>query len=467
MKRLVWTISGLDPSGGAGILADVRAIEALGAHAVAVVTALTVQDLERCDSVTPVAATELSRQIALLAVSMPPSVVKIGMLGSVENARVVAEFLRATRTTCVLDPVLASSSGRSFASDELREFIARELVPLAIVVTPNALEAAALGDCEAKAILLKGGHDASQDGFDSVVDHFRDAERGFSLATPRYEHAVRGTGCALASTIAAALANGQPLAEAVVTAKAQVARGIRLAESVSASERRVMRLLPWPVEGIDFPRIGPPGAFPPLERAIGFYPIVDRAAWVERLGPLGVPTMQIRIKDLAGPDLAREVRAAVRAAQTHDVRLFVNDHWRLAIEHGAYGVHLGQEDLAALSPSDLQALEVSGLRLGLSTHSYEELARALAAGPSYVALGPIFPTTLKSMRFAPQGARRLLEWKALIGDLAPLVAIGGITLESAPEVLAAGAEGIAVVSDVMQHATPEARARAWVARLKV
>ena len=189
--------------------------------------------------------------------------------------------------------------------------------------------------------------------------------------------------------------------------------------------------------------------------SIGFYPIVDRASWIGRLAPLGVPTIQLRIKELGGAELELEIAAAVRVGGT---RLYINDHWLLAIKHRAYGVHLGQEDLA---DADVAAIHAAGLRLGVSTHSYAELARALRLDPTYVALGPIFPTTLKSMPFAPQGVARIAEWKALAGAL-PVVAIGGISLAHAPALLAAGADGIAVVSDVMCAPDPEARARAWV-----
>jgi len=121
-------------------------------------------------------------------------------------------------------------------------------------------------------------------------------------------------------------------------------------------------------------------------------------------------------------------------------------------------LHLGQEDLAE---ADLGAIREAGLTLGISTHDDDELATALRAKPDYIALGPIFPTTLKSMRFAPQGIPKITEWKKRVGDI-PLIAIGGIKLEQAPEIFAAGADSIAVVSDVTQNSDPDARVRAWL-----
>jgi len=160
----------------------------------------------------------------------------------------------------------------------------------------------------------------------------------------------------------------------------------------------------------------------------------------------------------AGAALVTDALAATRGTQT---KLVVNDYWRAAIAAGAAHLHLGQEDLTELSDADLQAIRDAGLTLGLSTHDDLELETALRAKPNYVALGPIFPTTLKSMRFAPQGIPKITEWKRRIGDI-PLVAIGGIKLEQAGAIFAAGADSIAVVSDVTQNADPDARVRAWL-----
>ena len=189
-----------------------------------------------------------------------------------------------------------------------------------------------------------------------------------------------------------------------------------------------------------------------------FYPVVDSVAWVARLAALGVGTVQLRAKNLGDAVALQLVRDALAAVSGTPTRLVVNDYWRAAIVAGAKHLHLGQEDLV---DADLKAIRDAGLTLGLSTHDDEELATALRARPDYIALGPIFPTTLKSMRFAPQGIAKITEWKRRIGSL-PLVAIGGIKLEQAPAIFAAGADSIAVVSDVTGNADPDARVRAWL-----
>jgi thiamine-phosphate pyrophosphorylase len=189
-----------------------------------------------------------------------------------------------------------------------------------------------------------------------------------------------------------------------------------------------------------------------------FYPVVDSVAWVARLAKLGVGTVQLRAKDLDDGAALQIVTDALAVTKDTSTKLVVNDYWRAAVVAGARHLHLGQEDLAE---ADLGAIRDAGLTLGISTHDDEELATALRAKPDYIALGPIFPTTLKSMRFAPQGIPKITEWKKRIGSI-PLVAIGGIKLEQAAAIFAAGADSIAVVSDVTQHADPEARVRAWL-----
>jgi thiamine-phosphate pyrophosphorylase len=189
-----------------------------------------------------------------------------------------------------------------------------------------------------------------------------------------------------------------------------------------------------------------------------FYPVVDSVAWVARLALLGVGTIQLRAKNLSESDAVQTILDALEVIKGTQAELVVNDYWRAAIIAGARHIHLGQEDLAG---ADLHAIRTGGLTLGISTHDDDELAVALHAQPDYIALGPIFPTTLKSMRFAPQGIAKIGEWKKRIGDI-PLVAIGGIKLEQACEIYAAGADSIAVVSDVTQNADPDARVRSWL-----
>lgn len=190
-----------------------------------------------------------------------------------------------------------------------------------------------------------------------------------------------------------------------------------------------------------------------------FYPIVPDFGWARRLVPLGVRTLQLRYKGEDAREIRREIAETLELCIAHDCRLIVNDHWRAAIDVGADFVHLGQEDLAT---ADVATIKAAGVRLGISTHDPDELATALAADPDYIALGPIWETKLKAMRWAPQGLARITDWKRRIGAL-PLCAIGGITPERAPGVLSAGADSVAVITDFFTHADPEMRVRQWLA----
>lgn len=189
-----------------------------------------------------------------------------------------------------------------------------------------------------------------------------------------------------------------------------------------------------------------------------FYLIVDSFAWLLRLLPLGVKTVQLRIKNQPTDEIIRQTQQAMALCAQHGATLILNDYWQTAIDLGCDFVHLGQEDLAE---ADLAALRRANVRIGVSTHTPEELETALRARPDYVALGPIWPTLLKVMKYPPQGLARIGQWKKQIQAI-PLVAIGGLTPDRAPLVLQAGADSACVVTDVLTHADPESRSKEWL-----
>ncbi|HHX89154.1 MAG TPA: thiamine phosphate synthase [Paracoccus sp.] len=189
-----------------------------------------------------------------------------------------------------------------------------------------------------------------------------------------------------------------------------------------------------------------------------FYPIFDSTSWLARALPLGVRLAQLRIKE-APPDILRhEIRAGLALAREHGAALVINDHWRIALEEGAEWLHLGQEDL---DTADLPAIRRAGLKLGISTHDRAELERAMALAPDYIALGPVYPTILKQMKWHQQGLERVSEWKGLIGDI-PLCAIGGMRVERAAGAFDAGADIVSAVTDITLNPRPEDRLRDWL-----
>jgi thiamine-phosphate pyrophosphorylase len=198
-------------------------------------------------------------------------------------------------------------------------------------------------------------------------------------------------------------------------------------------------------------------------RLARFYPIVPDIGWLARIAPLGIKLVQLRIKEGTRADIVDQTRQALNLTRSHGCQLILNDYWDVAIETGADFIHLGQDDLRQ---ADLPAIKQAGIRFGVSTHDEQELAAALAAEPDYVALGPIYETKLKAMSWAPQGLDRIRQWRSKIGTL-PLVAIGGLTPEKAPGVVAAGADSLAVITDFLTAADPEARIRLWLSHAEV
>lgn len=242
-----------------------------------------------------------------------------------------------------------------------------------------------------------------------------------------------------------------------------------LAQAWLARTQREGRFEParWPAEAQDFGLQPVPRAkaFASCPRELGLYAVLPDAAWVGRMARAGVPTVQLRFKSADVAAVKQEVRAAVQAVDGTGALLFINDHWREAIAAGAYGIHLGQEDLDTLGPADLETLRRSGSRLGVSTHGYAEMVRADAVGPSYIAMGAVFPTTLKKMATAPQGVGRLAAYARLLRTY-PQVAIGGIGAEQFAEVMATGVGSIAVVRAIVAAPDPERAAAALMQQMR-
>lgn len=189
-----------------------------------------------------------------------------------------------------------------------------------------------------------------------------------------------------------------------------------------------------------------------------FYPVFDSVEWLHRLLPLGIKLVQLRIKSMPEAELRQQITTALALTKKTNCQLVLNDHWQLAIELGCDFIHLGQEDL---DDADIDLIRQSNIKFGVSTHSKLELERALKLSPSYIALGPVYPTILKKMPWAPQGLDRVKHWKKSIGNM-PLVGIGGLNLPRAERVFDAGADVVALVTDITLNADPEKQVRDWI-----
>lgn len=502
---VVLVIGGSDSAGMAGVQADLRTIHALGGHGALAVTAVTAQHSGAVLGVNPVAGAILAQQLEA-AKALSPRAIKIGLLATPEQAHLCAQFLRGLdpAVPVILDPVLVSSSGHALAdSDDLVMVIRREIMPLCTLVTPNRHEAerflkqplmeapsgrsdqarqlldqlsAGTGAAfesgvsgRTPALLLTGGHWSASLGSNHSSDCFVSGEKSFWLTSPRIATChQRGTGCTLASAIATAMALNHDLEDALVIGKMAVNQGLRQAYGWAA-QAGPLKITEFPSHGRDLPWLSehldleePGEAFPDCGPApLGLYPVVDRAHWLETLLPGGITTIQLRIKDLNGTDLRNELARGVEIARRYGARLFINDHWQYAIELGAYGVHLGQEDLDG---ADLDVIRSAGLRLGISTHCHYEVARAVRHRPSYLACGPVYPTTSKDMPWRPQRPEGLAYWRQVLSHY-PLVAIGGIGRAQLDAVSAVGPDGIAMITALTQTEDPQGTAREFMAAM--
>ena len=496
---IVWSIAGLDTAGGAGLSADQRAADALGAHLCPVAACLTAQHSQGVDAVFPVDAAQLEAQLRALAHDLRPRAIKTGLLGSVAAIETVAHWVDRLRASApagtdphqhlalVVDPVLrASAGGAPFTDETIVEAYRHWLLPRATVLTPNRAEALALLGMQARqtapgtsalepipdiaqalqalgarSVLVTGGDATDADpGLETrfSLDWLQTPEAQGWLCAPRVDTPHHhGTGCTLASAIAAALATGHLSADACVLGRLAVHHALMHARPAGAGRGPVIAAagalagsaqggapLPWLGLGRELPwRLMPGGTTATPSgpaRFEAFHPPADRLYGILPDGPslaasveAGLRCVQLRHKPRQGADTA--LVTSLQAAAHHGATLFVNDHWRLALttprpspSHPRFqlGIHLGQEDLLALSADDRAALRQRrhDTLLGLSSHCPWELARALGCGPSYVACGPVLATTTKDMPWLPQGEDNLRWWVAQ-ADV-PVVAIGGL-----------------------------------------
>jgi hydroxymethylpyrimidine kinase/phosphomethylpyrimidine kinase/thiamine-phosphate diphosphorylase len=469
-KPIVWSIAGVDPTGLAGSYVDLETFKHFNVEACAITTVITAQNTSGITTIESISSDHVAAQCNALRQEFKPDSIKIGMLGAIKTHDKILQFLEDYSGLSVLDPVFGSSSGDSLVGENEKQYIDSliRLFPYIDVITPNRLRAErilnkrlisyedmqeaahALLALGVKSVLIKGG-DVDDDLLNQ--DYWTNGQESFWLANKRMPNKhYRGAGCMLSSAIAACLALGYSIKDALVIAKMYVNRGVRNSNEVVEGTARLFHD-GWPENQMDLPYLSatPLCSLPPSFKTchIGLYPVVDSSDWLEKLLPLGVKTIQLRIKDLHGEQLEREIKRSVMLARKYSATLFINDYWELAIQFGAGGVHLGQEDL---HKADIAKIRQSGLYLGISTHCYYEVAAAHTFSPSYMACGPIYFTTSKVMSFSPQGIAQLQRWRRTLQY--PLVAIGGISLERLPNILKTKIEGVSLISAITKAADP-------------
>ncbi|MCL1144670.1 thiamine phosphate synthase [Shewanella marinintestina] len=504
-RPIVWTIAGSDSGGGAGIQADLATMSDLEAHACSVITAVTAQSSVTVALVESVSSKMLQSQLDTLASDLPPAAIKIGLLADQAQIELLAKWLTEQQACwlqsdknvpVILDPVMVATCGDALANGGGLDFT--PFKGLLTLITPNVSELAVLAATELTSVdacivaaqklsetlntsvLAKGGDNGpawcQQQANDLLVctdvDGISDKHQwqSFWLSSNRIDtNNNHGTGCTLSSAIAAVMAHGFVLNDAVVVAKAYVNSGLKASYQIGQGPGCLARTA-WPKELVDFPYIKlvttneiepmplktyrhEQASFKQIEESLGLYPVVADVEMLETLLKAGAKTIQLRVKDLTDVTLERSIIQAISLGRDYKARVFINDHWQLAIKHQAYGVHLGQEDLIA---SNLEQLRAAKLALGLSSHSYFEILLAKQHKPSYIAFGHIFPTTTKVMPSKPQGLNKLARYVSLMkGDL-PIVAIGGIDAACVNSVKATGVDDVAVVRAVTEADDPAA-----------
>ncbi|MBA6289749.1 thiamine phosphate synthase [Colwellia sp. MB3u-4] len=527
-KPIIWTISGADCSGGAGIAADIKTGHGLNVEVCHLITANTVQNSVELSAVNVIEVQVLAQQAQALRFDKPPAVIKIGlMVNSAQVNWLVATLLilkqQLPDLLVVYDPVGQASVGGRLSS--LTAKALAPLMPLIDVITPNLIEAKQLSGLNpknthnakllalnilqlgCKAVIIKGGHTDSEntnnaEKNNAAKTHCIDiclqslnlsSSALISLQSPKintnYSH---GGGCSFTSALASFLAHGYLLRDAFTLTKAFINQGLSLCADIPSDNNKgenqgegesqnnlevnnssinnannenyygAFQQGLWPTKLRYFPSVISPlnqqvkfsPNFPSLGLAdsekLGLYPVVDSLAWLECLLPLHLNIIQLRIKSENTAELALLIEKAVSLASNYNCRLFINDHWQLAIKYGAYGVHIGQEDL---NSADLKAIAKSGLRLGISTHGCYEFLLAKQLQPSYLAIGAIFPTNTKDMTGQIQGLTNLRQILALADNI-PIVAIGGINQQRLELVWRTGVSAVAVVTAITQAKQP-------------
>ncbi|RVT48194.1 thiamine phosphate synthase [Rheinheimera sediminis] len=491
---ILWSIAGSDNSAGAGIQADLKVIQSFSApeqplHLCTLVTAITAQHSSGVDACMAVSVDLLQQQAIALLKDAQPAVIKIGLLVNKAQVLWLTDFLQQLRQSLpdllvIYDPVAISSSGSTMAEPELYQTVIQYLLPQLDLLTPNLPELQALthsSDPEqavqrlfttgVRAVLVKGGHADTSACTDQLFISAKFRYRGYpaythqvSLRSPRQQHSFNhGTGCSFSSALAATLALGYALEDAFVVAKTYINQGLSLPVAVNPWSGTVGHC-GFPTDPQYLPELltddlqPPDQAFAPLKAPLGLYVIVPSVTELKRALDAGVKTLQLRIKNIEQALLRQQIRQAVQLCQHPDIQLFINDHWQLALELGAYGVHLGQEDI---DQADLAALRQAGIRLGVSNHGFYKLLRAQQLQPSYLAIGAVFTTQTKEMGGKLQGLQKLYRYPALFPKL-PLVAIGGINATNAKAVLASGIKHLAVVQGFAQASDP----KLWVQQMQ-
>lgn len=455
-QAIIWTIASFDAGDNATKPADLNSINTLGGRGYHLST------MQFSDA-------DFAAELVILNAAPVPSAIKIAQIATMSHVEILVNFLHGYKrqhpaVTIIYEPLTLSLTDMTGPKNNLITAIKTRLLAIVdvLIVSPLVQQQSAVAelfsstkqaintllDCGVKGVCCKSlVIDINDNGQQFIsLDIYIDMQREVLLSSPSTPMSKDERSGAFSAALATVIAQDYPIDDALVVVRAYLNQGVEI----------------WPSERSNFPQVVLPNTqlgdrlglaqqmqlaydFAPCDtNRLGLYPVVDTVEWLEKVLQQGVKTLQLRIKDKTPAEVVEDVKAAVALGRQYKARLFINDYWQLAIEYGAYGVHLGQEDMLI---ADFVAIKQAGLKLGLSTHGYYEILRAHQIKPSYIALGHIYPTVTKDMPSKPQGLVRLQRYAELMQDY-PLVAIGGISIERAPNVAATGVGSVAVVTAV-------------------
>ena len=454
--RTIVAIGGSDSAGCSGIQADLRAVSAFDLHCSTVVTAITAQNTLNVKQNQPMAADLVKTQLDAVLSDLAVGAVKTGLLGTADTIRGVAKVLREKtlgQMPIIVDPVIRSSTGELLLSESGQAELMKQIIPLTTLITPNIDEAKSLTGIDIQTIddginagrslialgcegvLIKGGHLKSDPGTDVLVLPSQIVTfPGKAIATSN----TRGTGCSLASAIAACMVKGMSLVSSIQTAKEFVRRSIASSYSVGKG--------PGPIDSFHCQRYSQPHRIP-MGR---FHAITDQTlqktySHIELASFAlkgGADVIQYRdksnIDSKARINIAKQIGALCKES---GASLIVNDRADVARGALASGVHIGKDDL----PPQL-ARQIMGPMafIGKTANSLEEALKADQEPVDYIGVGPIFGTTSKINALDPLGLEALERIANQTNK--PIIAIGGIEPHVVDSVIGAGAFGIAILS---------------------
>jgi len=472
---IVWSIAGSDSGGGAGIQADLKTMNILGVHGCSIITASTAQNTVSVTDIHNIPLNHISSQYKALKKDLPAKAIKIGMLAKGNIIKKIFDLLsNIPNIPIILDPVMISSSGSLLLDFNSIEMIKKLLFPIAELITPNLFETEILCNRKIKSIIdvEKSAEQILENGAKSVIikcgnnnkfwasDFFLDKSKKYWFNIPKIQNIqTHGLGCAFSAAIASARALDFDLKSSVVLAKMFITQGIRLSKKISLYGYTPINNVSYPKFEQDIPLVSNipiskiPQSFSRYKNTnnnIELYPIVSSLQELKMLSETGCTIFQLRIKEIKSQKkLEEEIFNAIKFAKFKKIKLFINDYWKLAIEMQAYGIHLGQDDITT---ADLNLIKNKNIKLGLSTHNFFEIAIAHYIKPSYISIGPIFPTKTKVMPYKEQGIERLKYWKSVLDY--PIIAIGGINKKNIHLVKETKISGISIISGILNAKDP-------------